>query len=221
MYFDRNATQSAAKRQFSRWGGGSGGMDRRSSRTPRGFCHRLLTAGGETHVSAEVGQFSRWGRGARLTRRVREEYRVYFDRNATQSAAKRRGSGGMDRRSNAAWVLPQAVKPAPRPRRVPEPSPRGRGADRGFDRRWAVDCAGPGTPVFTPAQRPGGPRRQRPQPPGWLSSGIPLRGEMGRDRRGLQPPAASPTAAPRRRESRFCLVVRGRAGPRKTARNVL
>ena len=26
-------------------------------------------------------------RGARLTRRVREEYRVYFDRNATQSAA--------------------------------------------------------------------------------------------------------------------------------------
>ena len=31
MYFDRNATQSAAKRQFSRWGGGSGGMHRRSS----------------------------------------------------------------------------------------------------------------------------------------------------------------------------------------------
>ena len=40
--------------------------------------------------------------GARLTRRVREEYRVYFDRNATQSAAKRRGSAGMHRRSNAA-----------------------------------------------------------------------------------------------------------------------
>ena len=42
--------------------------------------------------------------------------RVYFDRNATQSAAKRQfsrwggGSGGMDRRSNAAWVSPQAVK---------------------------------------------------------------------------------------------------------------
>ena len=47
--------------------------------------------------------------GARLTRRVREEYLVYLDRNATQSAAKRRGSGGMDRRSNAAWVSPQAV----------------------------------------------------------------------------------------------------------------
>ena len=31
MYFDRNATQSAAKRQFSRWGGGSGGMHRRSN----------------------------------------------------------------------------------------------------------------------------------------------------------------------------------------------
>ena len=47
--------------------------------------------------------------GARLTRRVREEYRVYFDRNATQSAAKRRGSGGMHRRSNAAWVSLQAA----------------------------------------------------------------------------------------------------------------
>ena len=35
---------------------------------------------------------------------------MYFDRNATQSAAKRRGSGGMDRRSNAAWVSPQAVQ---------------------------------------------------------------------------------------------------------------
>ncbi len=35
---------------------------------------------------------------------------MYFDRNATQSAARRRGSGGMHRRSNAAWVLPQAVK---------------------------------------------------------------------------------------------------------------
>ncbi len=34
---------------------------------------------------------------------------MYFDRNATQSAAKRRGSGGMHRRSNAAWVSPQAV----------------------------------------------------------------------------------------------------------------
>ena len=29
------------------------------------------------------------GRGARLTRRVREEYLVYFDRNATMRAAKR------------------------------------------------------------------------------------------------------------------------------------
>ena len=71
----------------------------------------LLTACGGTRVSAEVGQFSRWGRGARLTRRVREEYRVYFDRNATMSGARRRGSGGMDRRSNAAWVSPPAAKP--------------------------------------------------------------------------------------------------------------
>ena len=53
-------------------------------------------------------------RGARLTRRVREEYLVYFDRNATQNGAKRSGSDGMDRRSNAAWVSPQAVKAAAR-----------------------------------------------------------------------------------------------------------
>ena len=32
-----------------------------------------------------------------------------FDRNATMSGAKRRGSAGMDRRLNAAWVLPQAA----------------------------------------------------------------------------------------------------------------
>ena len=47
--------------------------------------------------------------GVRPTRRVREEYRVYFDRNATKNGAKRSGSGGMHRRPNAAWVLPQAA----------------------------------------------------------------------------------------------------------------
>ncbi len=162
---------------------------------------------------------------------------MYFDRNATQSAAKRRGSGGMDRRSSphrenwAAWVSPQAGKPAPRPRRVPEPSPRGRGADRGFDRRRAVDGAGPGRarerrpvlPVgaFTPAPRPGGPRRKRPQPSGWLPSRrVPGIGEMARDRRDFQSPAASPSTAPRRGESRFCLVVRGRAGQRVRCNSV-
>ena len=35
---------------------------------------------------------------------------MYFDRNATKNGAKRSGSGGMHRRPNAAWVLPQAVK---------------------------------------------------------------------------------------------------------------
>ena len=35
---------------------------------------------------------------------------MYFDRNATQNGAKRSGSAGMHRRSNAAWVSPQAVK---------------------------------------------------------------------------------------------------------------
>ncbi len=74
-------------------------------------------------MSAEVGQSSRWGRGARLTRRVREEpppgelARVYFDRNATKNGAKRSGSGGMHRRPSphrenwAAWVSPPAGKP--------------------------------------------------------------------------------------------------------------
>ena len=66
-------------------------------------------------------QFSRWGGGARLTRRVREEpppgelARVYFDRNATQNGAKRSGSAGMHRRASphrenwAAWVSPPAA----------------------------------------------------------------------------------------------------------------
>jgi len=35
---------------------------------------------------------------------VREEYRVYSDRNATTRAARRPGSAGMHRRSNAAWL---------------------------------------------------------------------------------------------------------------------
>ncbi len=60
---------------------------------PRRFPRRLTACGG-TRVSAESGQFSRWGRGARLTRRVREEYLVYFDRNATQSAASASSPGG-------------------------------------------------------------------------------------------------------------------------------
>ena len=107
VYFDRNATQSAAKRR------GSGGMHRRSSP------HRENWA---AWVSPQAANSLWWNpgerrerRGARLTRRVREEYLVYFDRNATQSAAKRRGSGGMHRRSSphrenwAAWVSPQAA----------------------------------------------------------------------------------------------------------------
>ena len=44
---------------------------------------------------------------------------MYSDRNATTSASERRGSGGMHRPSNAAWVLPQAVHgPAPLARAV-------------------------------------------------------------------------------------------------------
>ena len=71
--------------------------------------------------------------GVRLTRRVREEYLVYFDRNATMSGAKRRGSAGMHRRSNAAWVSPQAASPL---------AARGAGKARGRSAAWR---AGSGT----------------------------------------------------------------------------
>ena len=90
-------------------GPGGSGIPRTAGMTRCRECG--LTACGETHVSAETGEAV----GVRLTRRVREEpppgelARAYFDRNATQNAAKRSGSAGMDRRSNAAWVLPQAV----------------------------------------------------------------------------------------------------------------
>ena len=44
---------------------------------------------------------------------------MYSDRNATQSASQRRGSDGMHRPSNAAWVLPPAANslggPVPAP----------------------------------------------------------------------------------------------------------
>ena len=121
-----------------------------AGRTPRGFCHRLLTAGGGTRVSAEAGQFSRWGRGpvlpvgVRLTRRVREEpppgelARVYFDRNATMSGAKRRGSAGMDRRPNAAWVSSPAVQPG----WIAGRAPTGRTGPRGFHHRLSKPVAG-------------------------------------------------------------------------------
>ena len=57
---------------------------------------RLTRADDVRAKLAELGINSLWWnpgerrerRGARLTRRVREEYRVYFDRNATQSAAR-------------------------------------------------------------------------------------------------------------------------------------
>ena len=120
--------------------------------------------------------------GARLTRRAREEpppgelARVYFDRSATQSPAKRGRSDGMHRPSSphrenwAAWVLPPAVrssKPPSRPRRVPEPPPRGRGAARGLDRPWALAVcerpafqAFPGLHVSDAVSRPCGPQRR-------------------------------------------------------------
>ncbi len=73
-------------------------------------------------------------RGARLTRRVREEYLVYFDRNATMSGAQRRGSAGMDRRPNAAWVSLPVVGPG----WIAGRAPTGRTGPRGFHHRLLV-----------------------------------------------------------------------------------
>ena len=77
--------------------------------------------------------------GVRLTRRVRKEYRVHFDRNPTQSAAKRGGSAGMNGRLNAALVwhrplsarfgtYPLAGGRRKRSRRRPRFTPSGRSA---------------------------------------------------------------------------------------------
>ena len=90
---------------------------RRGTPNPAGL--RGIGPRGDVRSPGDGFGTSRWwnprerrGRGgARLTRRVREEYLVYFDRNATTSGAQRRGSAGMDRRPNAAWVPPPVVWP--------------------------------------------------------------------------------------------------------------
>ena len=68
---------------------------------------------------------------------------MYFDRNATMSGANRRGSAGMDRRSNAAWVLPQAARVAKRDceskrlvRTATIPRSHRRGAEQGEQSDW-------------------------------------------------------------------------------------
>ena len=102
------------------WGcSGAGGSAARGGNTPvqirPGELADTAAGGPRNRVSlteSKRGDGLRRGRrGARLTRRVREEYRVYFDRSATMSGAQRRGSGGMDRRPNAAWVSSPAVWP--------------------------------------------------------------------------------------------------------------
>ena len=121
MYSDRNATMSGAERR------GSAGMDRRPNAAWVSLPAVWPVVDRRSNAAWVLPQAvnSLWWnpgerrgrRGARLTRRVREEYLVYFDRNATMSGAKRRGSAGMDRRPNAAWVSPQAVKDSSRTRR--------------------------------------------------------------------------------------------------------
>ena len=77
----------------------------RGTRTPLATSRRRLTTCGQSDVSTESGQSSRWERGAWLTRRASEEYRMYFDRSATMSDLKRQFSrwggvsAGMHRRS--------------------------------------------------------------------------------------------------------------------------
>ena len=89
---------------------------------------------------------------------MREEYRVYFDRNATQSAAKRRGSGGMHRRSNAAGVSPQAVKT--RVGAAEDSGATGEGSE------LAGEIKGDGLPAQRPVAKP-----TRPSSPGGGSPG--------------------------------------------------
>ena len=58
---------------------------------------------------------------------------MYFDRNATKNGAKRSGSGGMDRRPNAAWVLPQAVKTGAAPPGILSSSAAEASAEAGYN----------------------------------------------------------------------------------------
>ncbi len=150
-------TPPSALRKPARSAGGPGGgrvtspsqvSGDRVRQAPPSWPARLTACSG-TRVSAEAGeaQFSR--RGARLTRRVREEpppgelARVYFDRNATMSDAKRRGSAGMDRRQNAVRVPLQAVWPG----WIAGRAPTGRTGPPGFHHRLSV--------AYVPQRAPG------------------------------------------------------------------
>ena len=86
---------------------GSPGMRRRltnTNKTPRksqnaGCSSSALTTGNSLWWNSREHRDARW---ASLTRRAREEYRAYFDRSATMSEPKARGSAGIQRASNAA-----------------------------------------------------------------------------------------------------------------------
>ena len=128
-----------------------------------------LTCGGVSGRT-DHGHFSRWGR------RVRSEYPVYFGRNATMSAAKRRGSAGMDRTSNAARILPQAVSP--------DFSYSWPGADRNGVVTHPVAVVSPaGASLDAPngAQRRGTPPGTSPSPPKRLGTptSVGTRGPRG------------------------------------------
>ena len=141
------------------------------------------------------------GRGARLTRRAREEYRVYFDRSATESPAKRGDSGGMHRPSNAAWVLPQAVNSLwwnPRERRGRPVLPAGarRPADKVGEggaptgrrvRNSAWDGAASSAQVSRSRAMPAGGRRSKPSPRFFSLSEVRFRAPLGARCRSERP----------------------------------
>ena len=68
----------------------------------------ILADASKAQLASKEATVARYRAGARLTRRVREEYLVYFDRNATVSGTKCQfsrwggGSDGKHRPSNAA-----------------------------------------------------------------------------------------------------------------------
>ena len=112
VYFDRNATMSGAQRR------------------------PVWIAGGLP------GERRGW-ESAGWTRRVREEYLVYFGTETpTMSGAKRRGSAGMDRQPNAAWVSLPAVWPG----WIAGRAPTGRTGPRGFHHRLFSRDASPVEP---------------------------------------------------------------------------
>ena len=152
---------------------------------------------------------------------------MYFDRNATQNAAKRSGSAGMDRRSNAAWVLPQAVKdPHGRPAQPEQPddveAPAHRADDTSIEaatgapktlssRRWLGDLFRSDQP--TGLNLSGGPAEARDPEPAPEPRQVAPAGPLSSDGAGKTPtrpaaPGDEPQADPPHRTAPHLATLR-------------